>query len=267
MHHAIVLELFDFCLLLIRAGIDIHTRDYEGCTILHYTQSLNNPEFMQELINLGANVNTYIETKYFYSVWGNSPLHIAAINKCYKSIKLLIDNGADIDILSYIRSPICYSAEIGDIHGIKLFLELGSNIKQLNLLGESILTQVIQSEFCNEEMIQFLLDKGIHVDDIHEKDEEDNSLIRAVTLDKINIVQLLLVNGALTSHCNYQGCTALFFAFKNKNEEMIKLLLQYMPDSSWRIQNIFGKEAPDYWHGDDERKTQLLKEFIHYDLL
>lgn len=82
--------------LLINAGADINVEFDDGSTILHImcTYPIINIGLIQKLINAGANVNHQNKN-------GITPLSYACINKNKKLIKLLILNGAQLNMAKY----------------------------------------------------------------------------------------------------------------------------------------------------------------------
>ena len=56
------------------------------------------------------------------------PIHVASSCGHAKVVKMLIDNGADIDEFDYSETPLSYAAHEGRIEVVKLLLQNGAEV-------------------------------------------------------------------------------------------------------------------------------------------
>jgi serine/threonine-protein phosphatase 6 regulatory ankyrin repeat subunit B len=95
------------------------------------------------------------------------PLHLAAKEGHVVIVRLLLDNGFDIDVKDkHGSTPLELAVRGGHMTVIRLLLENGSNIHSKNKDQWTVLHQATFRG--NEEVVQMLLDKGSH-SDIHTK--------------------------------------------------------------------------------------------------
>jgi len=116
---------------VLKTNIDINATDSDGRTPLSDACRLGLKSKVKILIEHGANVNT----KDLYS---DTPLHWSCVLPNYEIIKTLIMNGADINAKNDIgNTPINIIRKYDDYEKtIKLFIEHGSNLFNINTLGD-----------------------------------------------------------------------------------------------------------------------------------
>lgn len=96
--------------LLIEHGANVNAKSNKGFTPLHMA---DNPYTVEYLINVGANVN---EKGYL----GNTALHISALYGDWNVAKILISNGAKIDVLNeQLMTPLMVAQSKGHNEFIK----------------------------------------------------------------------------------------------------------------------------------------------------
>ena len=81
---------------LIKAGAGVNVKNKNNWTPLHFAVIFGTPKMIEMLIKNGAHVNDQGNDD------GNTPLHVIAADgdsdEHYASAKLLIDNGADVNL-------------------------------------------------------------------------------------------------------------------------------------------------------------------------
>lgn len=95
----------------------------------------------------------------------NTSLHIAAENGLSKGVKVLLENGADVDLESKSgNTPLLIAAENGHSEAIEILLERGANIN-LNLVDKNRYTPlIIATQNGHLESMKVLLMKGADVE-------------------------------------------------------------------------------------------------------
>lgn len=81
--------------LLLNAGADVNARARGGITSLHFAADAGKCKIIDSLVKQGVDINAQTKTT------GSTPLHIAFNNDNDDAIKLLIANGANVDITDY----------------------------------------------------------------------------------------------------------------------------------------------------------------------
>lgn len=108
--------------------------DTKGSTPLHYAVHLNKSEIVNVLISLGAIVDQQDNS-------GRTPLHWGIEKKVnVEIITKLIEKGADINKPSGVskNTPLHYAAQCGNTEAMKILLDKGANVQVVNAKGLAI---------------------------------------------------------------------------------------------------------------------------------
>ncbi|KAK6180742.1 hypothetical protein SNE40_008737 [Patella caerulea] len=147
---------------LLTQGLDIHTRGFNGRTpILQCCESQTEPVPKIKLIlDKGGNIEDIDKDK-------NNVLHLACRFGCLETVQFLLTQGLDIHSRGFNgRTPIlqCCQSEIEPLPKIKLILDKGGNIEDIDIYNNNILH--LACTFGSLETVQFLLTQGL---DIHSR--------------------------------------------------------------------------------------------------
>ena len=82
----------------------------------------------------------------------------------------------------------------------------------------------------NEDVVKYAIEQGVDI-------KQPNVLYIAVINDNLNIVRMLLDNGAEPSYNNYN---ILSVAYQKHNQDMIDLILQYVDKKSYSYRDYIG---------------------------
>ncbi len=167
---------------------------------------------------------------------GNSALNMAIIQKDSAIVKLLLQYGADPNILNYDgRTSLMYAVEKESMDIVKNLLKYKAdpnkthNKNRLNALHMAVLQR-------NKDIVELLLKYDA---DPNQKDSTGwTSLMKAVKKTHTKIAKLLLDHGAKINEQENRENTALHQAVSNQDKEMVELLLEYGADPN--IQNEDG---------------------------
>ena len=135
LHCAAATNLCEGITMLVKRGLDVDTRDGDGCTPLHDSCTWGHTEAIDVLIALGASV-TAVSNR------GWTPLHAAVNSLTTSGVYRLLEHGADINALDEEgRSPLAvllkpelsfrtngYNTERDRLRLIKIFLDAGVTI-------------------------------------------------------------------------------------------------------------------------------------------
>ena len=139
---------------LIAKGGEIDTIDQIGGTPLLWACALSKkPETVGFLIEQNADVNIIDDN-------GMTPLIWAAGIGQPGSVQLLIENGADLEIVekNQKETALMRAARIGNIESLRVLVDAKANLAKTNLLGQSAV--IIASSAAPVEKIELLVEAG-----------------------------------------------------------------------------------------------------------
>lgn len=155
---------------------------------------------------------------------GRSALTISIIKKHTDIAKLLINKGADINLVDYDQlTPLCYAAERGDLCLVKQLIDKGANVNHQNDQGTTpLLFAVLDKD--SYETAKLLIDNGANVN------LNDNNgyspIIAAAYNGNFRIVKYLTKKGADLNAVYKKGGSALNFAVINGDFQIVKFLVK-----------------------------------------
>lgn len=184
---------------------------------LYIAAANNNTELVEELLKKGADVNTRFESQ--------TPLIAAATYP--EIVKLLIDKGADVDAQDLRgQTALTRASYKGPIKSVKLLLDAGADIHKRvhGLNGNTAFMEAVIG--LQKEIAELFLKNGAK---INERDNDGNTALMLVLKgeyedkDKVTeMVKFLLENGADVTIKNQKGKTALDLAKTNGIKQLIK---------------------------------------------
>lgn len=221
---------------LINGGIDPNLCDKDGKTVLFHISEYEiydayDDAIVQFLLAAGANPNRG-------SKFGWTPLHLAAGNHHNKLITRLLNAGANPNIQNCIGSTPLHS--IFDLNafgknknhyneeGMMFLFKAGANPNIKDEMGKTVLHCAIKFE-ASRSAISFLLEYGV---DLNKQDDLDSStaLHYAVEKNNIELVKLLLENGADPNLKNEDDCTPVIIAAQEGYDKIVSLLIRFNAD-------------------------------------
>ncbi len=205
--------------------------EYEVTLLMHFCRLANdddkNIEKIKFLIENGADVNhrVYHEDGHYESYddmfhgfnygcdCGRTALIYAVNGGHVETVKLLIENGADVNVrdcsdmnlLMYLYNTNIYaytpSPTDEEIIAIaELLIENGVDVNATDKYGQTVLKYAVNYKAKNYEAINFLIENGADVNVI---DESGHTILDYVIMeqgyDNYGLIELLVNNGALTS--------------------------------------------------------------------
>lgn len=140
-------------------------------------------------------------------------------------LKLLLDEGIDVtakDFHDY--TAMHYASMYGWIEMMKMMMEHGGNIRDLNREGNN--TLLVAVEYNQEEVVEFLLDEtDIEIE--ARNADGDTALMVAIKHGHVGLVQMLCEFGSDTNTMNIKDMTPLKCACKGNHTDMVNILLDY----------------------------------------
>jgi len=173
-----------------------------GLTPLMYSIKIGNEEIIDNLINLGADINEE-------NMYGITPLMYACDIGDENIIEKLADLDADVNKKNKFGiSPLSYISERENIFNIvKILFKYGVNINERNYNGETLLMNACKSKTFKDEEIKYLIEKGLGISIKNNKDE--TALYYACRNNRKEIVKYLLEKGINFLQKNSEGKIAL----------------------------------------------------------
>ena len=209
---------------LLKDNVDINALNAKGLSPLHLAVIEGNIEVTKLLISEGANIEVTD------SKWGSSPLLYACQNGRTKIVKLLVEMGADIEAKSDDdTSAIHFAAQSGKSDLIDFLLQNGLDINcRKKLFKETPLHFLLDNYMAKipslYEKTKLLIERGAMID--AETSFKETPLTCAITANNLDVVRLLISCGANVNHKGYYDETPLKLAVSLKRDkEIIKLLI------------------------------------------
>eukprot|EP00792_Barthelona_sp_PAP020_P003636 TRINITY_DN1579_c0_g1_i1.p1 TRINITY_DN1579_c0_g1~~TRINITY_DN1579_c0_g1_i1.p1 ORF type:complete len:984 (-),score=271.56 TRINITY_DN1579_c0_g1_i1:41-2923(-) len=213
-------ELLD---IFLKYGVNLSVLGPNGESLVQC--SLNNLKILEMLLVNGAEVNTYDR-------YGNSPLYLACLNDQIETVKTLLTYGADVDLGSNELRPIfavCLQGSV-DILDTLLLKDVNLNVKTPILLETPFILSCKNGKFDIVEKLILGAKKSekhgiINMLNIN----GESSLLFAVKQQNLELLQLLLANGAGESidKISTSGENCLSLAIRQGSEKIVQLLLYY----------------------------------------
>jgi ankyrin repeat protein len=220
-------EDFEIIRNLIRAGADPNTIGdcrvgilFDGYTAMYLACTHGNSETVKFLIENGADLD-YIHLNY-----GDTYLHDAITREYHDIAKLLIEAGANLNIENrYGLTPLQLAIKYNNTEIINHLINHGADVNRPDKKGETLLHWSIWN---GEYDIAELLIKSGRVNlNFKNTVASDTPLIFAIYKDQLEIVKLLIENGADFTSSNKDGNTPLHSAITlNRSREIIDFLIQ-----------------------------------------
>ncbi|KAL6717826.1 hypothetical protein ACLMJK_003911 [Lecanora helva] len=157
----------------------------------------------------------------------DSFLHIAASEGHEEILRILIENGVDVNArCRNCRTALQVAVKLGHYQIAKTLLDLGADMNAKDEDGDTALCLAIRHD--ETESLRLLLDLRA---DINTKDKYgDTPLMLAANCNKVECMRLLLDFGADMNAKNKHGHTALISAIRRDMTECVRLLLDFGAD-------------------------------------
>lgn len=180
----------------------------------------------KDVINIEQVSTIMIDKK---SIEDAPPLWTAATMGHFEIVKVLVDNGADINHTTKTNStPIRGAAYDGHTQIVEYLANVGADIHKANNCGQSPLSIAAAMEQC--ECVEFLLRKGANV---HQKGHNEDTPLHVCVESGSNTVSKLLVDAGALNTPNVLGHTPAMLAACHGHHR----LLEYF-DSHFDLSNM-----------------------------
>ena len=164
---------------------------------------------------------------------GETMLMLAARKMHTELVKLLIDNGADLNIKggsNYGYTALMYAVKEGNTEIAKLLLDNGADLNIKDSFGYTALMFAVREG--NTEIVKLLLDNKANISGeinyqkevMYPADYKNNELMSAAEKGYTEIVELLIDNGADLNTRSKSGKTALDIAEQKGHQDIVDIL-------------------------------------------
>lgn len=218
----------DLVRLFVESGARVNEKSNTGFTALHSAASYGRTEIVNYLIAKGADISA--ETNE-----GAQPLALAVGRNSYDAAAILIEKSADVnhkDLNGF--TALHDAAGRGNIPVARLLIEHGADVNAATPDGFVPLAYAAFPENAGE-MARFLILNGADVNPDPCKSDKTctcgpnfrTPLHAACDMAKIEVVKILVENGARVNLFSNTGLTPLHYAVKSGNEEIVGYLLEH----------------------------------------
>ena len=239
----------DIALALLAAGADVHAKDADGRTALHWACWGKLEEVVQALIDRGSRVSEP-DTN------GVTPVMCA-----YRSdmVMCLLRAGASCTGLSKkrINDLFCYACSVGDMLALQSLLEEGCNVSTLPIHVQDQLFQracIVGNVF----VVEALIAAGYSVNCVDSTG--DTPLMKAAREGNEEVVRKLILAGADLAMQSDFGHTALHYAAINNHIQCGILLVE--GGASVRAKSKFSETPLDVAKADFQEAVKQASSFI-----
>ena len=229
------------------AGVDLHwVASHTGVNAMSAACFSNSVDCANFLIKRGVDVNHVNPRSH------NTCLHAAAIVNAVDAARLVLNNGGNLNVpTNEFVEPVLHCAIRHQSEAVvELFLERGADVTQRNHLGETPLhvACAVQSVHCAKLLLSKTETDVMAVDQKHR-----TPLHFAVmnTVSSVQLVELLLENGANANVPDESGLTALHIAALNEQMHSVESIIWSGADVSATTNkgitalNIIVKKIPE----------------------
>ncbi|XP_058837293.1 transient receptor potential channel pyrexia isoform X3 [Topomyia yanbarensis] len=207
---------------LIDSGAELMYYDSNGLTALHLSAFSGCVSCVNFLLQKGVEVN--VQPKCF------TPLHCAALGNSVETAKILINNGANINIPTNKQnceeSLLHCAVRSNALECVKLFIAEGMDVNMSDKNGSNSIH--LAADLGHTQCLQVLLncpqaDPNIRM---QLRDKETTALHLAADEGNLECVTLLLSKGADVKAKNHRGFTPLHLAARAASVECVEVLLR-----------------------------------------
>ena len=240
----------DVLRLLLDRNADVHMRDDEGNTSLHFAASHGHPEVARMLLERNAEVNTRNND-------GSTPLLRALGARNPDAVWFLLDYNADVHMHDNEgNTPLQRAARNGLLNVSRKLLDRNADVNSCNHHGSTPL--LLASENGHADVVQLLLDYGA---DVYARDGDGDTALHCAALGgSLDVSRILLRHNLEVNFRNNDGSTPLHLVSERRKKgtpDVVQLLLDYGADV--QVRNLSGKTASELARDREEHDiVQLL---------
>ena len=232
---AVEAEHYALAAVLAKAAGGINGRDKKGWRPLHWAIFADAWDLVREFIREGADISAgYSQNAFDLAKEMESETKLIEIFIDAKGVDAIVRDG---------RTVLIYAAWNGSTEVVKLLIDNGADLNHKSNHGDTALMYAARDG--HTDVVKFLIDNGVDLN--HKNNGGVTALIYAARKEHTEVVKLLIDNGADLNHKNNFGGTALIYAAYKGDTELVKLLIDSGADQN--IKDRYGQTALMYASG------------------
>jgi ankyrin repeat protein len=197
-------------------------------------------------IQAGMNVNVSID---------ETALLAATLRKKKNVVKYLVAQGADVNKGNYLGNPLTAAARSGKYEMVKLFLDHGADI---NVVTGNYYTPIcFAARYGHPKVIQLLVDHGANVNYIMPV-TGDTPLVMAAYYGQIEACEALIKNGANINYTDFNGMSVVDWAFIKINADVVEYLIEAGANVKMKANNTVPKVMLEALGHQNKKLIKLL---------
>ncbi|CAL1296328.1 unnamed protein product [Larinioides sclopetarius] len=220
LHIAVANGNLNFIEYLIQTGANVNTISDRFSTPLHLAVRRGNLKIVEYLILNGAKINAR-------RIDGTTPLHYAVLYGHMPVTKLLLEKGACTNAMDNImkRTPLMFAFQYASCDMVDELLNVNGNATNQEVLGMTYLHLAAKTGH-NNAVLSFLRSNSHSTDYINIRGLSGfTALHLSVLYNRLDTTKLLLKEGANLNARDNDGCTPLIIASEKGNVEIVRLLI------------------------------------------
>ncbi|XP_051170463.1 ankyrin-3-like [Leptopilina boulardi] len=165
-----------------------------------------------------------------------TPLNVAILQNHLELAKILVQNGADVNIVNNDgETPLHKASKRGNIQLVEILLQNGANINAKD--NRDITPLYVAILYDHSELAKILVQNGADVNIVNNDGETPLNLATQMIKIDIQFVEILLKNGANVNIVNDYGRAPLHMATERGDIQLVEILLQNGADVNIRGQH------------------------------
>lgn len=210
--------------LLIKKGADIRARDRYGDTVLLWAARYGKDRLVKLLLNAPHNADIEVRRAGTTDRKGFTPLMMAVHNGHLDTVKLLLDKGANREVVDEAGNPLLHIAiGKGRLEIIELLIEKGVQVATVNTKSHDTALHCAVRHG-SLEIGKYIIDKGPAL--INTPNKKETPLSLAAREKRLDMIEPLVTKGARTDVKDDHGRTPLHNAVLAKDMEMLRRLVK-----------------------------------------
>lgn len=207
--------------ILLQSGSNVHAADQRRNTVLHYAVRWNECSLLNEIIELGGDVNAV-------NIHGYTPLHHVACESFSllpaDTIKILLKAGVGVDCRDKLgNTPLHIAIAQGNHEVSELFIRKGSDVRATNLQGRTC------AHMINNRVPGGIVEGAVlHGGQVNAVDELGSTPLHLALLSKDwKLAKRLLNHGSDPNAVDYKGSTPLHAGCCSGNKQAVSIAIDY----------------------------------------
>ncbi|KAJ5155849.1 hypothetical protein N7492_008652 [Penicillium capsulatum] len=226
LHEAVSNGKLETARYLLEKGADMFTpRGMLQMTAIFWASFLKHPDVFLLLLEYGPDVGLRSPT-------GSTILHEAVSLASPEAVRIILRQGPDINAVdSQGGTALAAAAGVGNIEILTLLLEAGADANMANGEGQTPLFLVVLNESQMTLSAKVLLK---HTSNVNHRDHHHWTVAHRAALGRVDLLSLLIENGADLNAVEDTGRTPLFLAVAENSLSCLNLLLEQNVDVNHR---------------------------------